>query len=153
MQGWQSTYLGAREVPRELSSFELQTFFTYSRAEHELIGRRRGSMMKLGLALHIGFLRMTGCPLNAFGILPPVLLRHLAIELDIDTPDLASLRALYARGRTLSDHQLLACQTLGFRWMVAHQRPLCGRCATKYRVAEIGNDSYRMPASGCISID
>ena len=33
MQGWQSTYLGAREVPRELSSFELQTFFTYSRAE------------------------------------------------------------------------------------------------------------------------
>ncbi len=49
MQGWQSTYLGAREVPRELSSFELQTFFTYSRAEHELIG-----------------------------ILPPVLLRHLA---------------------------------------------------------------------------
>ncbi|WP_455281354.1 DUF4158 domain-containing protein [Cupriavidus necator] len=115
--------MGAREVPRELSSFELQTFFTYSHAEHELIGRRRGSMMKLGLALHIGFLRMTGCPLNAFGILPPVLLRHLAIELDIDTPDLASLRAPYARGRTLSDHQLLACQTLGFRWMVAHQRP------------------------------
>ena len=55
-------------MPRELSSFELQTFFTYSRAEHELIGRRRGSMMKLGLALHVGFLRMTGCPLNAFRI-------------------------------------------------------------------------------------
>jgi hypothetical protein len=34
MQGWQSTFLGAREVPRELSSFELQTFFTYSHAEH-----------------------------------------------------------------------------------------------------------------------
>ncbi|WP_349606955.1 MULTISPECIES: hypothetical protein [Cupriavidus] len=27
MRGWQSTYLGAREVPRELSCFELQTFF------------------------------------------------------------------------------------------------------------------------------
>jgi hypothetical protein len=38
VQGWQSTCLGAREVPRELSSFELQTFFTYSYAEHELIG-------------------------------------------------------------------------------------------------------------------
>lgn len=104
-------------------SVQFTTVHKPNPAEHELIGRRRGSMMKLGLALHVGFLRMTGCPLNAFGILPPVLLRHLAIELDIDTPDLASLRALYARGRTLSDHQLLACQTLGFRWMVAHQRP------------------------------
>ncbi|MGT2504881.1 DUF4158 domain-containing protein [Cupriavidus basilensis] len=97
MQGWQSTYLGAREVPRELSSFELQTFFTYSHAEHELIGRQRGPTMKLGLALHIGFLRMSGCLLDAFSILPPVLLRHLGTELGINTPDLASLRALYAR--------------------------------------------------------
>ena len=122
MQGWQSTFLGAREVPRELSSFELQTFFTYSHAEHELIGRRRGPTMKLGLALHIGFLRMSGCLLDAFSILPPVLLRHLGTELGINTPDLASLRALDARGRTLSDHQLLACQTLGFRWITVHQR-------------------------------
>jgi hypothetical protein len=93
MQGWQSTFLGARAVPRELSRFELQTFFTYSHAEHELIGRRRGPTMKLGLALHIGFLRMSGCLLDAFSILPPVLLRHLATELGINTPDLASLRA------------------------------------------------------------
>jgi len=40
-------------MPRELSSFELLTFFTYSRAEHGLTGRRRGPTMKLGLALHI----------------------------------------------------------------------------------------------------
>jgi hypothetical protein len=26
------------------------------------------------------------------------------------------------RGRTLSDHQQLACETLGFRWMSEHQR-------------------------------
>ncbi len=67
-----------------------------------------------------------------------VLLRHLAIELGIDTPDLASLRALYARGRTLSDHQLLACQTLGFRWMVAHQRPALVR-ALRDEVSRCGD--------------
>ena len=30
MQGWQTTYLGLRELPRELSAFELQAFFTFS---------------------------------------------------------------------------------------------------------------------------
>ncbi|MGE8365122.1 DUF4158 domain-containing protein [Cupriavidus sp.] len=115
--------MGAHKAPRELSSFELQTLFTYNHAEHELIGRRRGPTMKLGLALHIGFLRMSGCLLDAFNILPPVLLRHLGTELGINSPDLASLRALYARGRTLSDHRLLACQTLGFRCAAMNDRP------------------------------
>jgi hypothetical protein len=43
-----------------------------------------------------------------------VLLRHLGQMLGITTPDLASLRALYARGRTLFDHQQQACEALGF---------------------------------------
>ena len=36
---------------------------------------------------------------------PAVLLRHLGQMLDVATPDLASLRAVYARDRTLFDHQ------------------------------------------------
>lgn len=53
---------------------------------------------------------------------PPALLRHFGRELDISTPDLVSLRALYARGRTLFDHQQQACECLGFQWMTEHQR-------------------------------
>jgi hypothetical protein len=60
MQGWQATYLGMRELPREFSAFELQAFFAFSRSERELIDARRGAALKLGLALHIGFLRMSG---------------------------------------------------------------------------------------------
>ena len=41
MQGWQTPYLGQREIPRELSQFELQAFFSFSTVEHELIARRR----------------------------------------------------------------------------------------------------------------
>ena len=37
MQTWQSLFLGARELPREISEFELQSFFTYGQAEHEVI--------------------------------------------------------------------------------------------------------------------
>ena len=122
MQGWQTSYLGLRDMPGDISEFELQAFFSFSRAELELIARRRSDSLKLGLALHIGFARMTGRPLNSVRAVPPALLRHLGCELDIAAPDLVSLRALYARGRTLLDHQQQACECLGFQWMTEHQR-------------------------------
>ena len=99
MQGWPTSYLGLRDMPGEISEFELQAFFSFSRAELELIAPRRSDRLKLGLALHIGFVRMTGRPQNSVRAVPPALLRHLGRELDISTPDLVSLRALYARGR------------------------------------------------------
>ena len=55
MQGWQTSYLGLRDLPAELSEFELQAFFSFSHAERELIERRRSESLKLGLALQIGF--------------------------------------------------------------------------------------------------
>ena len=40
MQGWQTSYLGLRDVPVEISECEPQAFFSFSRAELELIARR-----------------------------------------------------------------------------------------------------------------
>ena len=133
MQSWHTTYLGLRELPREISTFELQAFFTYSRPERELINARRGDTHKLGLALHIGFLRLSGRLLDAVRIVPTTLWRHLGEELGVAAPELASLRALYGRGRTLFDHQQLACDVMRFRWMSEHQR----------RALEIGRASCR----------
>jgi len=53
MQGWQTTYLGMRELPRVISGFELQAFFTFSQAERELSGARRVSQARLGIAHRI----------------------------------------------------------------------------------------------------
>ena len=64
MQGWQTTFLGMRELPRDISDFEMKGFFTFDGAERESINARRGDAHKLGLALHIGFLRMSGRLLN-----------------------------------------------------------------------------------------
>ncbi len=122
MQSWQSTYLGMRELPREISAFEMKAFFTFESTERQLIDARRGDAHKLGLALHIGFLRMSGRLLDAFQVVPTTLLHHLGSELGIETPDIASLRALYRRDKTLFDHQQVACSALGFRWMSEHQR-------------------------------
>src|ERR1700693_4599825 len=98
MQTWQSVFLGARELPREISEFELQSFFTYGQVERKVIAARRRPTHRLGLALHIGFLRMSGRPLDAFRIIPASLWRHLGAQLDVAAPNLASLRALYRRG-------------------------------------------------------
>ena len=122
LQSWQTIYLGLQELPREISTFELQSFFTYSRAERELIHARRGNAHKLGLALHIGFLRLSGRLLNSVRIVAATLWQHLGNEIGITAPELASLRALYVRGRTLFDHHQLACDVLGFKLMTEHQR-------------------------------
>ena len=117
MQSWHTTYLGLHELPRDISTFELQSFFTYRGAERELIDARRGKAHKLGLALHIGFVRLSGRLLNSMRVVSSALWRHLGHELGVTAPELASLKALYGRGRTLFDHQKLACEVLGFQWM------------------------------------
>jgi hypothetical protein len=81
MQGWHTTYLGMRELPREISTFEMQAFFTFEGAEREVIDARRSDPLKLGLALHIGFLRMSRRLLSTFRVVPPTLWRHLGKNL------------------------------------------------------------------------
>ncbi|TDP76837.1 uncharacterized protein DUF4158, partial [Aquabacterium commune] len=122
MQGWHTTFLGMRGLPRDISDFEMKAFFTFDGAERDAINARRGDSLKLGLALHIGFLRMSGRLLGAFRVIPVALWRHLGNELGIAAPEVASLRAMYERGRTLFDHQQVACTVLGFQWMSEHQR-------------------------------
>src|SRR5256885_8396324 len=89
-----------RGLPRDISDFEMKAFFTFDGAERDAINARRGDSHKLGLALHIGFLRMSGRLLGAFRVIPVALWRHLGNELGIAAPEVASLRAMYERGRT-----------------------------------------------------
>ena len=56
--GRQALYLGQRDIPGEPSQFALHASFCFGAAEHDLIARRRGDSFKLGLSIHIGFVRM-----------------------------------------------------------------------------------------------
>lgn len=53
-------FLGRRQLPSDLSAFELEAFLTFVGSERRAIEERRQPALKLGLALQIGFLRMTG---------------------------------------------------------------------------------------------
>lgn len=55
-------------------------------------------------------------------IVPTVLWRHLGEQFKVAAPDLASLRAMYRRRRTLFEHQDQACEVLGFRPITELQR-------------------------------
>jgi hypothetical protein len=97
MTKWQATFLGLKHLPRELSGFEIEAFFTFTLAERQLIEERRRPALKLGLALQIGFLRMSGRLLDSVRIVPPALWRHLGEQFGVQAPDLASLRGMYRR--------------------------------------------------------
>ncbi len=122
MDTWHATFLGRRHLPREISAFEVEVFFQFSAEEARIIDERRRPELKLGLALQIGFLRMSGRLLDAVRMVPPLLWRHLGERFAVAAPDLASLRAMYRRAPTLIEHQQIACDALGFQWLTGHHR-------------------------------
>ena len=122
MDSWHATFLGLRHLPREVTAFEIEAFYQFSAEECRVIEERRRPELKLALALQIGFLRMSGRLLEAVRIVPPLLWKHLGARFNVAAPNLASLRAMYRRAPTLIEHQQLACETLGFRWLSEHHR-------------------------------
>ena len=122
MQTWQSSFLGLRAVPRDLSTFELNAFFTFDAAERRAIAACQTDAHKLGLALHMGFLRLSGRHHEPRRIVPAALWHHLGTQIGVSAPELASLKAMYSHSRTREEHQSVACQMLGITSMSEHQR-------------------------------
>ena len=123
MEHWRQAYLGMRSIPHTLNEFELATFFTFSARECALINARRRHVYRFALALHIGFVRMTGRTLDACRYVPRNLWQHLGQQLRIEPPDLGTMTSLYdGHTDTLVEHQACAYQALGFGSMTEHQR-------------------------------
>src|ERR1700751_4823316 len=99
------SYLGWHRFPRELSLFEVRRFFSLSLPDRHVLRRRFRSRARLGAALQLGFVRMTGTTLEAFDHIPREGLAHMARQLALPAPELATLRALYRRRPTLFEHR------------------------------------------------
>jgi hypothetical protein len=81
MARWDYRYLGFERFPDALSALEIEQFFTLGAAELAEVRRRRGSMNRLAVALQIGFVKMTGTPLNSVQLIPGAVLDHLGLQL------------------------------------------------------------------------
>lgn len=106
-------YLGAADLPRDLSLFEIDIFFSLDDGILRALRTRRRKMNRLGLALQICFIRMTGRFLNSTKLVSSEILSALAEQLDASAPDLASIRSLYRRRQTLYEHQQRAAEIPG----------------------------------------
>lgn len=135
MPRWHQPYLGLTEFPADLTTFELDFFFTFSPEEIEALTSRYKPLLRLGAAIQFGFLRMAGCPVSSLKVVPRELLHHLGQKLGETAPSIASLRSLYQkRRRTLYEHQSWAIERLGLAEMSERQeRMLFARLRTMAR--------------------
>ena len=108
MSRWDQHYLGRENFPEALSALEVQRFFTPTPEEKQIVLQRRSPTNRIGFALQIGFLKMTGRSLNSVELVPPDVLSHLGRVIECEPPRIASIRAFYRRRRTLFEHQAAA---------------------------------------------
>ena len=114
--------IGERAFSDPLSELEIDVFFTLSPAEIAAVCDRRGELNRLGLALHLCVVKMTGRAELSTKLVPQAVLVHVADQLDLPPPDLASLRSLYWDRSTLFRHRKLAVELAGFREVGAGAR-------------------------------
>ena len=114
MESWRERYLGIEAIPDSLTEAEIEIFFRLDPKGHRLVASRRRPMTRLGLVLHIGFLRMSGRHLPAFERVSSSVLAYAAAEVGVLAPQLATLRGIYRRRMTMFKHQRLAEAATGF---------------------------------------
>ncbi len=137
MDSWHAIFLGRRHLPRELTAFEVEVFFQFSAEKAWIIEERRRPELKFGLALQIGFLRMSG--------------RHPRCVADAVTAAMAAFgRAMYRRGSTLIEHQQIACDALGFQWLTGYlsSHSECSGAIKRRVVFAVGCKGYEQSNAG-----
>lgn len=108
-------YLGWRRFPSSLGEFEVRQFFSFTRRDREALRKRFRTRARLGAAIQLGFVRMTGTTLDAFDNVPRGVFSFTAQQLQVPAPELGTLRAMYRRRSTLYEHQSWACAYAGLR--------------------------------------
>ncbi|MHB8714488.1 MAG: DUF4158 domain-containing protein, partial [Sulfuricaulis sp.] len=124
MERWHIPFLGLAEIPRRLTDFEIERFFTLTEAEiRELADPRKTPLLQVAAAIQIGFVRLSGRTLSRVKMVPTQVLDHIGRQLKVTAPSIASLRTLYRkRERTLWDHQAWAIKAAGFQTLANRQQ-------------------------------
>jgi Domain of unknown function (DUF4158) len=110
-----SRYLGQSELPGELRQVEIDVLFALTEGQLAATEEVKTPQGKLGLALQICFLRLSGRLLGSTDLVAPQILATLAAQLNVAAPTLASMRSFYKRRQTRFDHQQRALDVIGFR--------------------------------------
>ena len=80
------TRVGFEHIPQNLSRAELFRYFTFPEPDRREIAQCRGESNKIGFALLLGGVRLTGRFLQDFELVPRSLLVHICEQLNLKTP-------------------------------------------------------------------
>ena len=92
------SYPGWKRFPREMSAFEVRRFFSLTAADGRELRVRYPRKLRLGAALGLGFVRMTGTTLDAFNHVPRPVLEHVAGQLDSASTGACNTSRVVPRG-------------------------------------------------------
>lgn len=108
-------FVGQSELPRSLTKLDVEDLF---RLLPEDIAAIRDSHFQrqryLGLALHLAYLRCTGCYPAKATAQPPALLQALCEQMGLNRTVIATLKAIYATERNVWEHRQWAREHCGF---------------------------------------
>jgi TnpA family transposase len=80
------TRVGFETVPANLSRAELFRYFTFPEPDRREIAQCRGESNKIGFALLLGAIRLTGRFIQDFELVPHSLVAHICEQLRLETP-------------------------------------------------------------------
>lgn len=123
MTSFRQRFVGATELPKSLTEFDVEQSFQLSNDDLEAIRKRFRTTGRLAAAIQLTVIRTTGRPLDRLTNVPRALLRSLCGALGIQETSIASLKTLYGRQSTLYEHQAWARQASGFTECVFSPNP------------------------------
>lgn len=80
------SYLGGRRLPRELSACEVRQFYLVSPEDRYALRRRFRARARLGTAVQLGFVRMTGAVFDILDHVPRPVLAYVDHQLGLAAP-------------------------------------------------------------------
>lgn len=108
-------YVGADSLPARLSEFDVEQYFTLTKADVSALCERFRADRRVPAAILLLHLRTSGRPLDRVAVVPRNLLRTVSDALGAPKLTIASLRSLYQRRPTLYEHQRWAKDYLGLQ--------------------------------------
>jgi len=121
---------GFERIPANLTRAELFRYFTFAEEDRREINPCRGDFNKIGFALLLGGVRLTGRFLYDLELVPRSLVAHICEQLALDVP----LFLTYPQRRpTRAEHIERSKTYLGLRSFTAADRPLITCQGSRHR--------------------
>ena len=145
----QYRWLGIATLPTDLSNLELEEFFRRLKTDIEATRARFRPKHRIGAAIQLAFMRLSGNRLAPSKLLPRKLLEFVGKQVGQPAPSVASLRSLYKRENTRLEHYAWSWSGSRSARMANDKNGCClRRCGRQQRAHRPSIPFSRLPDSG-----